>query len=82
MGISFFRLGKISPIMLLKMFAGPLSGESSLSSLPIIFRFSQFILLDFLNVLRLEFLLYVFSLTAVLMSSMASFTAEILSSIP
>jgi hypothetical protein len=34
MGISFFRLGKFSSIVLLKIFTGPLSWESSLSSCP------------------------------------------------
>ena len=33
MGISFFRLEKLSSIVLLKIFTGPLSWESSLSSL-------------------------------------------------
>jgi len=36
MGISFFRLGKFSFMILLKIFTGPLSWESSLSSIPII----------------------------------------------
>jgi hypothetical protein len=35
MGISFFRLGKFSSIILLKIFTGPLSWESLLSSIPI-----------------------------------------------
>jgi hypothetical protein len=39
MGISFFRLGKFSSIILLKIFIGPLTWESSHSSIPIIFRF-------------------------------------------
>jgi hypothetical protein len=39
MGTSFFRLGKFSSIVLLKMFAGPLSWNSSLSSIPVILRF-------------------------------------------
>jgi len=33
MGMSFFRLGKFSSMILLKIFAGPLSWESSLSSI-------------------------------------------------
>jgi hypothetical protein len=33
MGISFFRLGKFSSIVLLKIFTGPLSWESLLSLL-------------------------------------------------
>ena len=43
MFISFFRFGKISCIILLKMFAGPLSCESSFLSTPIICRFGLFI---------------------------------------
>jgi hypothetical protein len=39
MGISFFRLGNFSSITLLKIFTGPLIGESSLSFMPIILRF-------------------------------------------
>jgi hypothetical protein len=38
MGISYFRLGKFSSIILLKIFTGPLSWESSLSSIPIILK--------------------------------------------
>jgi hypothetical protein len=38
MGITFFRLGRFSSIILLKIFTGPLSWESSLSSIPIILR--------------------------------------------
>jgi hypothetical protein len=36
MDISFFRLGKFSSIIFLKIFTGPLSLESLLSSIPII----------------------------------------------
>ena len=36
MGISFFRVGKFSSIILLKLFTVPLSWESLLSSIPII----------------------------------------------
>jgi hypothetical protein len=39
MGISFFRLGRFSSIILLKIFTGPLSWESLLFSIPIILRF-------------------------------------------
>jgi hypothetical protein len=39
MGISFFRLGKFSSTILLKIFTGPLSLESLLSSKPIILWF-------------------------------------------
>jgi hypothetical protein len=35
MEISFFRLGKFSSIILLKIFTGPLSCDSSLFSIPI-----------------------------------------------
>jgi hypothetical protein len=41
-GISFFRLGKFFPVILLKMFSGPWSWESS-SSIPIIFSLGLFI---------------------------------------
>jgi hypothetical protein len=40
--ISFFRLGKLSFMILLKTFSGPLSWESSFSCIPIILRFSLF----------------------------------------
>ena len=39
MGISFFRLRSFSSIILLKIFTGPLSWESLLSSIPIILKF-------------------------------------------
>jgi hypothetical protein len=39
MGISFFRFGKFSSIILLKIFTGPLSWKSSVLSIPIILRF-------------------------------------------
>jgi hypothetical protein len=39
MDISFFRLRKFSSIISLMIFTGPLSWESSLSSIPIILRF-------------------------------------------
>ena len=57
MGISFFRLGKFSSIILLKIFTGPLSWESSLSSIPI---WSSHFVLDFLDVLGYE--LFAFSI--------------------
>ena len=50
MGISFFRLGKFSSIILLKMFTISLRWESSLSSIPIMLRFGPFIMY-FLDVL-------------------------------
>jgi hypothetical protein len=43
MGISFFRFGKFSSIILLKIFTGLLSWKSSLSSIPIILRFGLLI---------------------------------------
>jgi hypothetical protein len=39
MGISFFRLGKFSSLILLKIFTGILSWESLLSSIHVILRF-------------------------------------------
>jgi hypothetical protein len=42
-GIPFFRLGKFYSIVLLKIFTGLLSWESSLSSISIILRFSLLI---------------------------------------
>jgi hypothetical protein len=44
MGISFFRSGKFSSIILLKIFTGPLIWESSLSSIPIILKFQLLIM--------------------------------------
>jgi hypothetical protein len=52
-GISFFRFEKFSSIILLKIFAGPLSWESSFSSTPIICRFGLLSILDFLDVFEL-----------------------------
>ena len=46
MGISFFRLGKFSSIILLKIFTGPLSWKSSFSSIPIIHRFGLLTVLE------------------------------------
>jgi hypothetical protein len=43
MGTIFFRLGKVSSIILLKIFTGPLSWESLLSSIPKILRFGLLI---------------------------------------
>jgi hypothetical protein len=43
MGNCFFRLGKFSSIILLKIFSEPLSSKSSLSSIPIILRFGLLI---------------------------------------
>ena len=73
MDISFCRLGMISSITLLKIFTGPLSWESSLSSIPIILRFGLLIVswiswMFWVGV----FLLFAFSLTVVSMFSMVS----------
>jgi hypothetical protein len=53
MGISFFRLGKFSSIILLMIFTGPLSRESSLSSIYTYYLYvwSFHCVLDFLDVL-------------------------------
>ena len=79
MGISFFRLGKFSSIYLLKIFTGPLSWESLLSSMPIIFKFGLLIV-SWISLMFWvkRFLHFAFSLTVV---SMVSSAPEILSSI-
>ena len=79
MGISFFRLGKFSSIHLLKIFTGPLSSESSLSSIPIILRFGLLIVswISWMFGVR-SFLHFAFSLTVVSMLSMVSSAPEIL----
>jgi hypothetical protein len=43
MSISFFRFGKFSSIILLRIFTDPLSWKSLLSSIPITHRFCPFI---------------------------------------
>ena len=80
MGISFFRLGKFSSIILLKIFTGPLSWESSLSSIPIILRFGLLIVswISWMFWVR-SFLHFAFSLTVVSMLFMVSSAPEILS---
>jgi hypothetical protein len=80
MDISFFKIGKFSSIILLKIFTGPLSWESSLSSIPIILRFGLLIvhLISWMFWVR-SFLPFAFSLTVVSMFSMVSFAPEILS---
>jgi len=82
MGISFFRLGKFSSMILLKIFTGPLSWESSLSSIPIILRFDlpieSWISCMFWTS---SFFCFTLSLTVVLMISMESSAPEFLSSI-
>jgi hypothetical protein len=81
MDISLFSLGKFSSIILLKIFTGPLSWESSLSSMPIILRFHLIVSsISWMFGVR-SFFLFLFSLTVVSMFSMVSFTPEILSSI-
>jgi hypothetical protein len=51
MSISFFRLGKFSSIILLKIFTRPLSWESLLSSKPIILRFG-FLIVSWMFLVR------------------------------
>ena len=82
MGISFFRFGKISSIILLKIFPGPLSWESSLSSIPIIVKFSLLTLswISWMFCVRI-FLQFAFSFIVVPLFSMISSAPEILSSI-
>ena len=81
MDISFFRLGKLSSIILLKIFTGPLSWESSLSSISIILRFGLLIVSWISQMFWVRsFLVCAFSLTVVSMFSMVSSAPEILSS--
>jgi hypothetical protein len=82
MGISFFKLGKFSFIILLKIFTGPLSWESSLSSIPINIRFGLCIVswISWMFWVR-SLLHFAFSLTAVSMFSLVSSVPEVLSSI-
>jgi hypothetical protein len=65
-----------------KIFTGPLSWESSLSSIPIILRFGLLLMswISWMFGVR-SFLLFVFSLTVVSMIFMVSSASEILSSI-
>ena len=79
MGIFFFRLGKCSSMILLKIFTVPLSWESSLSSIPITLRFG-FLIVSWMFWVRSS-LHFAFSLTVVWMFSMVSSAPEILSSI-
>jgi hypothetical protein len=82
MGISFFRLGKFSSIILLKIFIGPLSWESLLSSIPIILRIGLIIVCWISWMFWIEsFLYFAFSWTVASMFSMVSSAPEILSSI-
>jgi hypothetical protein len=82
MGIFFFRLGKFSSIILLKIFTGPLSYESSPSFIPIILTFGLLIVssISWMCWVR-NFLDFAFSLTVVSMFSMESSEPEIPSSI-
>jgi len=81
MGISFFRLGKFSCMVLLKIFTGPLSWESSLSSIPIIYRF-DLLIMSWISCMfwARSFYYFPLSLTFVLMFSTESSAPEILSS--
>jgi hypothetical protein len=77
--ISFFRLGKFSSIILLKIFAAPLSWKSSLSSIPIICRFDLLILSCISWMFGIRSLLhFAFSLTVVSIFSVVSSAPEIL----
>ena len=82
MSISFFRLGKFSSIILLKILTDPLRREFSLSSIPIILRFGLLIVpwISWMFWVR-SYLPFAFSLTVVSMFSMVSSAPEILSSI-
>jgi hypothetical protein len=82
MGIYFFRLGKFSSIILLKIFTGPLSWKSYFSSKPIILSFGLLIVswISWMFWVRI-FFHFTFSLIVVSMFSMVSSTPEILSSI-
>ena len=77
--IPFFRLEKFSSIILLKIFTGPLSWKSLLSSIPIILRFGLLIvsLISWMFWVR-TFLHFAFSLTVVSLFSMISSSSEIL----
>jgi hypothetical protein len=76
MGISFFSLGKSYSIILLKMFTGPLSWESLLSSILIILRLGLLIVswISWMFWVR-TFLLFAFSLTIVSMFCSLKFFA-------
>jgi hypothetical protein len=82
MAMSFFRFGKFSSVILLKIFTGHFSWESSFSSLPTILRFGLLIVswISWMFLLR-SFLHFAFSLAVVSMFSMVSSVPEILSSI-
>ena len=81
-GISFFRLGKIFPVIFLKIFTGPLSCECSLSPIPIILRFGLLIVSSISCIFWVKsFLPFALSLTIVSLFSMVFSASEILSSI-
>jgi hypothetical protein len=82
MDISFFRLGKFSSIILLKIFTGTLSWESSFSFIPIILRF-HFLIVSWISWMFWvrSFLYFAFSLSVVSMFSMVFSASEILSSV-
>jgi hypothetical protein len=75
-----FRLGKFSSTILWKIFTGPLSWESSLSSISTILKFCLLIVswISWMFWIR-SFLLSAFSFTVVSMFSMVSYAPEILS---
>ena len=70
MGISFFKLGKSSSIVLQKILNGPLSWESFLSSIPIILRFG-FLILSWISCMFMvrSFLHFVVSILSVVSSA-------------
>jgi len=80
MGISYFRLGKFSSIILLNIFTDPLCWESSISSIPIILRF-DLLIVSWISCMfwARSFLCFTSFLTVVSMSSMVSSAPEILS---
>jgi hypothetical protein len=82
MGISFFRLGKFSSLILLKILAGPLSWEHLPFSISIFLRVGLLILcwISWIFWVRI-FLHFAFSLTVVAMFSMVCPEPKILSSI-
>ena len=82
MAITFFRLEKFSSMILLKTISGPLSWESSFSSILTILRFGVFIVFWISQMLWVMSVLhFAFSLTVVSISSNVSSIPEILSSV-
>ena len=82
MGITFFRFGRFSSIIVLKIFTGTLIWISSFSSTPIIRRFGLLIItwISWMFWVRI-FLHFAFHFIVVPMFSMQSSAPEILSSI-